>query len=101
MINSGPGVLSCGRVSGIGIVGGWLYHSVETGPATMEFATSSLGRVGVIEHHLVAKLERRATRKGVVEIGLIELSSVKMFTDEEARLFYEICCEFRVLGCRL
>ncbi len=83
------------------MVGEWLHFSVGIGPVTMKCGRSGWGRVGVIQHHLVATLERRATSKGVVEIGLMELSSVKMFTDEEARLFFEICCELRVLGCRL
>ncbi len=99
--SSKSGVLSCGRESGKGIVGGCLHHSVGTGPGAMEFGRSAWGRAGVIEHHLVAKLEERAVSMGVVDVGLMALSSAEMFADEETSLFYEICCELRVLGCRL
>ncbi len=51
------------------MVGEWLHYSVVIGPVTMEFGRSGWGRVGVIQHHLVAKLEERAVIMGFVEVG--------------------------------
>ncbi len=51
------------------MVGEWLHYSVGIGPVTMEFGRSGWGRVGVIQHHLVAKLEERAVIMGFVEVG--------------------------------
>ncbi len=51
------GVLSCGMIDGVDIVGECLHHSVGTGLGAMEFDGSAWGRIGGMEHNLIASVE--------------------------------------------
>ncbi len=69
------GVLSCGMIDGIDIVGECVHHSVWTGLGAMEFGVSAWRRVGGMEHNLIASVEGRA-------MCLCVVGSVKMFAGD-------------------
>ncbi len=56
----------------------------------MKFGGSALGRVGGMQHHLIARLEGGGVQGNVVGVGLMALGPAKMIA---SNFLGEVSCE--------